>query len=160
MFLVGGGLLVGHTAMSAIHAFTDLATPPDVFVTTGHLVALGGLIGVYPLLVDRTPILSRAAGLVATVALVSWAVMTVTRFLELAGLVPSLGEALPDAFFVVVLASTILTYVTFGVAILRVDDGSRTVGLLVLAPGVLTAVLVVDSVLTGVTALDGAVIGG
>lgn len=159
-FLVGGGLLVGRTAMSAIHAFTDLTTPPDVFVTTGHLVALVGLIGLYPLIADRMPILSRAAGVVATVALVSWAVMTVTRLLELAGIVSSLGEALPAAFFIVVLASTILTYVAFGIAILRVDDSSRSVGLLVLAPGVLTVALVIDSVLAGVTALDGAVIGG
>ena len=160
LFLVGGGLLVGHAAMSAIHAFTDIATPPDVFVTTGHLVALVGLLGLYPALVVRTPRVTRAAGTVAAVALVSWAVMTVTRFFELAGIVSSLGETLPDVFFIVVLASTILTYVAFGVATLRIDDSSRTVGILVLAPGGLTAALVVDSALTGVSALDGAVIGG
>lgn len=160
LFLVGGGLLVGHAAISAIHAFTDVATPPDVFVTTGHLVALVGLLGLYPALVDRTPIVTRAAGTVAAVALVSWAVMTVTRLFELAGIVSSLGETLPEVFFIVVLASTILAYAAFGVATLRIDDSSRSVGTLVLAPGGLTAALVVDSALTGVSALDGAVIGG
>jgi hypothetical protein len=85
--------------------------------------------------------------------------MTVTRFFELAGIISSLGDALPEPFFLVVLAATILTYVLFGVATLRVDS-SRTVGLLVLVPGLLTAALVVDSALTGVSALDGVFIGG
>lgn len=159
LFIIGGLLLAGHAVMSGIHAFTNLSTPPDVFVTTGHFVALVGLVGLYPALVHRTPTLSRAAGAVAAVALLSWLVMTVTRFLSLTGSVSSLGEALPELFFLVVLASTILTYLLFGVAILRVDDNSWIVGALVLAPGGLTAALVVDSVISGVTALDGFVIG-
>lgn len=159
LFLVGGALLAGHAVLSGIHAFTNLTTPADVFVTTGHLVALVGLVGLYPVLVDRTPTLARVAGGVVVVALASWFVMSVTQFLALAGIVPSLGEALPEAFFAVVLASTIVTYLLFGIATVRVDDRSRTVGTLVLAPGVLTVALVVDSVVTGVTALDGFVIG-
>lgn len=159
LFLVGGGLLVGHAAMSAVHAFTDIATPPDVFVTTGHFVALVGLLGLYPVLANGTRRLARAAAAAGVVALVSWFVMTVVRFFELAGIVSSLGDALPETFFLVVLASTILTYVLFGVATLRIDR-SRTVGLLVLIPGLLTVALVVDSALTGVSALDGVFIGG
>ena len=159
LFLVGGALLVGHAAMSGIHAFTEGATPPDVFVTTGHLVALVGLLGLYPEIITRTPRVARAGGAVAVVALVSWFVMTVTRFFELAGVISSLGDALPEPFFIVVLASTILTYVLFGIATIRVDS-SWTVGLLVLAPGALTAALVIDSALTGVTDLDGVFIGG
>ena len=159
LFLVGGALLVGHAAMSGIHAFTEVATPPDVFVTTGHLVALVGLLGLYPGIITRTPRVARAGGAVAVVALVSWFVMTVTRFFELTGVISSLGDALPEPFFIVVLASTILTYVLFGIATIRVDS-SWTVGLLVLAPGALTAALVVDSALTGVTDLDGVFIGG
>ena len=103
--------------------------------------------------------LARAAGAAGAVALVSWFVMTVTRLFELAGIVSSLGDALPEPFFIVVLASTIFTYVLFGVATLCVDS-SRTVGLLVLVPGLLTAALVVDSALTGVSALDGVFIRG
>jgi hypothetical protein len=160
LFLVGGGLLVGHAAMSAVHAFTDISTPPDAFVTTGHFVALVGLLGLYPVLVDRAPTVVRAAGAVSVVALVSWVVMTVTRFFELAGVVSSLGEALPDPFFIVVLASTILTYVLFGSTILHVDDRSWTVGLLILAPGGLTVALVVASAMIGESALLGVVIGG
>ena len=159
LFLVGGGLLVGHVAMSAVHAFTAVTTPPDAFVTTGHFVALVGLLGLYPVLANGMRRLARAAGAAGAVALVSWFVMTVTRLVELAGIVSSLGDALPEPFFIVVLASTIFTYVLFGVATLRVDS-SRTVGLLVLVPGLLTAALVVDSALTGVSALDGVFIGG
>lgn len=160
LFLVGGGLLVGHAAMSGIHAFTALSIPPDVFVTTGHLIALVGLVGLYPVVVDRTPIVARTAVVVAAAGLASWTVMTVTQFLAVAGVVASLDAVLPAPFFAVVLASTILTYGLFGIATLRVDDSSRTIGLLVSTPAVLTAVLVVDSVVTGVTALDGLVIGG
>ena len=159
LFLVGGGLLVGHAAMSAVHAFTDIPTPPDVFVTTGHFVALVGLLGLYPVLANGTRRLAWAAAAAGAVGLLSWFVMTVTRFFELVGIVSSLGDALPEPFFLVVLASTILTYVLFGVATLRVDS-SWTVGLLVLAPGGLTTALVVDSALTGVSALDGVFIGG
>lgn len=159
LFLVGGSLLVGHAAMSAIHAFTDITTPPDVFVTTGHLVALVGLLGLYPVFVNGTRRLAGAAAAAGAVALVSWFVMTVVRFFELTGIVSSLGNALPEAFFVVVLASTILTYVLFGVATLRIDS-SRRVGLLVLVPGFLIAALIIDSTLTGVSALDGVFISG
>ena len=159
LFLVGGGLLVGHAAMSAVHAFTDITTPPDAFVTTGHFVALVGLLGLYPVLANGTRRLAQAAAAAGAIALVSWFVMTVTRFLELAGVISSLGDALPEPFFIVVLASTILTYVLFGIATIRVDS-SWTAGLLVLAPGALTAALVVDSALTGVTDLDGVFIGG
>lgn len=160
LFLISGTLLVGHAVLSGIHAVTTVATPPDVFVTTGHFVALIGLFGLYPALASRVPTMARVAGGVSVVALSSWFVMTVTQFLALVGVVASLGAALPEPFFAVVLASTILTYGLFGVAALRVDEGSRKVGLLVLAPAVLTALLVVDSATTGVTALDGVFIGG
>lgn len=159
-FIIGGMLLVGHAAMSGIHAFTTLSTPPDVFVTTGHLVAIIGLFGLYPLLVSRTPTVTRVGGAVAVVAFVSWAVMTVTQFLAFTGVVESLDAVLPAIFFGIVLLSTILTYGLFGVAALRADSESRQVGLLVLAPGALTVALVLDSAITGVTPLDGLVIGG
>lgn len=149
--------MVGHAAVSGIHAFTTLETPPDVFVTSGHLIALIGLLGLYPALVARTPVLAWTALSVAAVALISWTVMTITQFLAFAGIVSSLDAVLPGSFFVVVLASTILTYVLFGTATLR-ESGSRTVGLLVLAPGILTVALVVDEAISGVTALDGLVI--
>lgn len=159
LFLIGGGLMVGHAALLGVQAFSNLSTPPDVFGPTGHLVALLGLVGLYPVLATRTPIVARISGAVTAVALVSWFVMTVTRVLAIAGIVSAVSDVLPGIFFLLVFASTILTYVLFGVATLRIDDGSRIVGLLVLTPAALITIVLVDSAITGVTALDGVVIG-
>lgn len=152
--------MVGHAAMLALQAFSNLNTPPDVFGPVGHLVALVGLVGLYSTLADRMPTIGRAAGVVAIVALGSWAVMTVFRFLAVAGVIPSVSEFLPGAFFGFLFASTIVTYVLFGGLTIRTRQGSRVVGLLLLAPASLLVVVLVDSAITGVTALDGLVVGG
>lgn len=152
--------MVGHAAMLGIQAFSDLTTPPDVFGPAGHLVALLGLVGLYPVLADRTPTptATRVAGAVAAVAVVSWAVMTVIRLLAVAGIVSAVSDVLPGVFFMLVFATTILTYVLFGAASLRVEDSSRIVGLLVLAPGALILVALVGSTIASVTARDGFVV--
>jgi len=160
LFLVGGALVTTHATIQAINAFTAMTTPPDVFVTTGHLVALVGLLGLYPVLVDRTPRLARVAGAVATVAIAGWSIMTVTQFLTVAGVVSSMTDVLPGALVVVVLASITLTYVLFGVGTLRLGGESRTVGLLVLAPAALFVVLLVAYAGMGVSAGLGVSIGG
>ena len=160
LFLVGGALLAGHAAVQGIEAFTALTPPLDVFVTTGHLVALLGLVGLYPAIVDRSPRLVRGATVVAAITLSGWAVMTGVRFLAVLGIIPSLSEVFPGVFFVFMLAMMVLTYALFGVAALRANKDSRTIGLLVLAPGALLLVLLVDSALTGASAVDGFVIGG
>lgn len=159
LFLVGGGLLVGHAAMLGVQAFSRLSTPPDVFGPAGHLVALVGLLGLYPALVDRTATAARVAGAVAAVALAGWVVMTGTRLLSVAGVVPSAGEVLPGAFVLLAFASTVLAYGLFGVATLRAEDCSRVVGLLVLAPAALLVAALVSSAIADVTALAGVVVG-
>ncbi|QLG49027.1 hypothetical protein [Natrinema halophilum] len=160
LFLLGGCLMAGHAALSGIRAFTELATPPDVFVTVGHFVALVGLLGLYPVLVDRTPVVARIARAVLVVAAASWCVMTGTQLLALAGIVASLEAVLPDSFFMIVLTTTILTYGLFGISALRADRQSRRVGLFVLAPGGLTVVLIVNSAIGGANAVAGVGIGG
>jgi len=70
--------------MSAVQAFFDIPTPLDAFVTRGHLIALVGLLGLYPVLAHGRRRLARAAGAAGAVALLSWFVMTVVRFFELA----------------------------------------------------------------------------
>ena len=121
LFLIGGGLMVGHAALLGVQAFTNLSTPPDVFGPTGHLIALLGLVGLYPVLAARTPTVARIAGAVTAVALVSWFVMTVTRLLAIAGIVSAVSDVLPGVFFIFVFASTILTYLLFGVASVRTE---------------------------------------
>lgn len=160
LLLLGGGGVITHAAINAVEAFTALTAPPDVFVTTGHLVALVGLIGLYPALVERTPRLARFGLAVGAVAIASWVVMTVGQFLAVAGVWASLAAVLPGAFFVVVLAATILTYAAFGTATLRGGGYPRTDGLLVLAPAVLIAALAIDATVNGSTAVDGVLFGG
>lgn len=160
LFLIGGGLLVGHAVLLSVQAFTRLSTPQDVFGPIGHLIALAGVLGLYPTLVRRMSRVARVAGTVAVVALMSWTVMTVMRFLALAGIFSSVSDVLPSVFFIFLFASTILTYILFGVATVRADDSPRNVGLLLLTPAVLLVVALVKSALSGVTDLDGIVIGG
>lgn len=142
--------------MLGLRAFSDLTTPPDPFGPAGHLLALVGLFGVYPVVVDRWPTLTRAAGGVAAVALVSWGVMTGTRLLAMFGTVGS--DLLPGAFVGLMFFSTVLAYVLFGVATARGSEWPWSVGLLVSAPGGLLFVVLVASAVTGVAALEGFVI--
>lgn len=160
LFLVGGTLLAGHAAVQGVEAFTDLAPPPDVFVTVGHLVALIGLVGLYPPLADRTPTTAGVATVVATIPLAGWFVMTAAQVLAVAGMAASLNDVLPGAAVMLVVVSTVLTYLLFGVATVRADGMSRIDVALVLAPGVLITALLVDAAATGSSAIDGVVIGG
>jgi hypothetical protein len=160
LFLVGGSLLSCHAAVAGIHAFTNLTMSPDVFGPTGHLIALLGLLGLFPTLADRRPLVARVVGAVTAVAIGSWAVMAITRVLVIMGVVPSLSDVLPGAFVMAVFASTILTYFLFSIAILRVDEGSRAVGLLVSVPGALLLVAMGVSAIVGMTASGGFIIAG
>lgn len=160
LFLIGGVLLLGHAALAGVRVFTEMATPPDVFVTAGHCLALVGLLGLLPVLESGTPRLARAAGLVTVIALGGWSVMTLTQVLALAGVVTSIGTALPGSFVLTTLGATILAYGLSGVGTLRRDTWPPRVGVLVLAPGgLITAVGIVPR-FTGGTALDSLVLGG
>lgn len=160
LFLLGGCLMAGHALLAGLRAVTGLPLPPDLFAPTGHLVALVGLLGLYPVFVDWTPVTARIAGTVLLLAAISWLGLSLTQLLVAVGMVSSLAAVLPESYFAIALASTILTYGLFGVTALRADRESRTVGCLVLAPGGLTALLIVNSALGGASAAGGIVIGG
>lgn len=145
LFLIGGALVVGHAAVRGIEAFTDLAPPPDVFGPPGYLLALAGLLGLYPALVARTPRLVRVAAGVATVPLAGWAVLTAGTLAEALGLL-TLAAVLPGAVYVVHLTILILTYTLFAVATLRAGVHTRGLGLLLLVPPLLMGALLVGAV--------------
>lgn len=151
---------MGHAVMLGFQAFSNLAMPPDVFGPAGHLLALAGLLGLYRRLGDRIPILTRIAGTVAVVALAGWTLMTVTRLLAVAGVVPSAGDVIPGAVFMLVFVSTVVTYGLFGALTVRDDEWSWLVGIVVAAPGALILVALVASVVADVTAASGVVVGG
>lgn len=160
LFLLGGAGVITHAAIQALEAFTEVNPPADVFVTAGHLLALAGLLGLYPALRGRTPRLATA-GLAATgLGVAGWIVMTAAQLLSVAGAVGSLTALFPGAFFVGVIAVTILAYTLVGAAALHADAGATLDGLLVLAPAALLLALLGKSVVAGVGAADGAVIGG
>lgn len=139
LFLGGGLLLVGHAALLGVQTLSRLSTPPDVFGPAGNLLALAGLLGLYPALVDRTPRAARVAAAVTAVALVGWGLLTAARLLAVVGFVGGMADVLPAAVVLVTFAATVLAYLVVGVAILRVDDGTARLGWLVLAPAGLIA---------------------
>lgn len=161
LFLAAGVLFVGHAAVRGIEAFATAPTPVDVFGPTGYVVAILGLFGVYPGLATRTPGVARVAAGVAAVTAPAWALISGWNFGEAAGLLPPQTEVFPGVFFVVVLSSTLLLYLLFGVASLRAGVHTRAVSLLLLAPVALFLLLIVGGVFLSMdSAAGGAVVGG
>jgi hypothetical protein len=159
LFLLGGGLIIGHAAVNGIEAFSEMAAPTDVFGPAGYLLAVVGLWGLYPVLVDRAPKLARVAGAVAAVSLTGWVVITISTLGEVAGVLSSGSEFLPGAFFLTHITSVMLTYVLFGAASLRAGVRSRTVGILLLMPPLLIAGMLAGATVFGNSAVGSFVIG-
>lgn len=155
LFLVAGVLVVGHATLLGVQAFTEMPTPPDVFAPLGHLVALVGLLVLYPALADRTPTLARAAAIVAVVPAVGWLLIFAGQVDELVPVLSPLTGLLSGVVFVVVIVSTALTFVLFGVTSLRAGVRSRTVGRRLVIPGGLFGGLIASIVVTGGSALVG-----
>jgi hypothetical protein len=140
LFLVSGVLLVGHAAISGLRAFTDVATPVDVFGPVGFLLALVGLYGLYPELADGTPKLARSGAIVAAVPVVDYAVISASAFGQMVEVLPPISDFLPAVFFVLHLGAMTLAYALFGVATLRTETHPRPISFLLLAPPVLIVV--------------------
>lgn len=156
LFLVGGLLVVGHAAMMGVQAFTGMATPPDVFAPAGHLLVFGGLVGVYFTLVDRAPILARIGGICVVLGTVGFTAITAGNLATLVGIETPSWFAM---FTVLAIIGMIPGFLAFGVASLRTDVHSRTVGLLLLAPAALFLVLIVEVLVLGASAIGGLIIG-
>lgn len=155
LFLAAGALVVGHATILGVQAFTEMATPPDVFAPLGHLVALVGLFGLYPALADRTPTLARVAAVVAAVPAAGWLVIAGAQVGELAGVLSPPTGVLPGVVFTVVIVSTVLTYLLFGVAGLRAGGRSRIVARRLLVPAGLFGGLITGIAVAGASALIG-----
>lgn len=157
---LGGVLLAGHAITSGIKAFTTISTPPDLFVTTGHLVALLGLLGLYPLFVSGSRLLSKLALATGVVGVLAWLAMTVAKTLVAVGVIPSIWAVLPAALVGVLLISTVLAYGLFFAAATQAGWLTLRLRLLLATPGLLIVLLMVDSAVTGASNLDGLLIGG
>lgn len=146
LFLVGGVLfLLGAVNDSSIY-FAEVSNPEAlsvVFLMSGFLAAVIGLVGLYPRLVDRSPRLAQISlgsvvlGVIgmlvlAILAVVSLVVSSVNLFES--GIVPLV--ALPTGLLLVA------AFLLFGTAILRTAMFPRSVGVLLLAEVVLMVLVI------------------
>lgn len=159
LFLLGGSLVVGHAAFRGLEAFTDIAPPVDLFAPTGYLIALVGLLGLYPAISDRTPRVARVAVAVASIPFAGWIAITASSVGAIIGVVPPQTELLPGVVFVVHIVGMILTYSLFGVAVLRSGGHRRAVGVLLFVVPTLFISMVAGAVLMGNSAVGAFVIG-
>lgn len=161
LFLAAGVLFVGHATVRGIEAFTTMPPPVDVFGPTGYVAAMLGLLGVYPALADRVPRIAGIAAMTAAITIPAWALIAGWSFGEAAGVLAPQTDILPGIFFAVVIVATLLVYLLFGAASLRVGVHTRTFSVLLMAPVALLIVLIVGGVLLSMrSAAGGVVIGG
>jgi hypothetical protein len=136
LFLVGGVLLIPFAASLAAMGLLDVEAPQNLFSGAGLTLAFLGLLGLYPGLADRSRWPARAGAVLATLGAASFLALFVANVAHLAGVVasPSIGPL--GALNVV---GILLGFPVTGLAVLRSAAHSRTLGLLVSAPGVIFA---------------------
>lgn len=157
LFLAAGLLVAGHGAVKAVEAFADVAPPPDVFGPAGYLLAVVGMVGLYPALSDRSPGLARAAVAVAVVPAVGWVVILAFTAGELLGV--AAGSTPPGPVLAVHMAGLLATYLLFAVASLRSDVHPNAVGGLLLVPPLLIVGMFVGAAVVGASAVGASLVG-
>lgn len=134
LFLLAGGLMVVHTAIHVLIAFTNVNYPLHhemPFGVVGHVLAFVALLGLYPLLVTRTPKLARTGAGLAVLGTVGWSVIGASTLAEYLGVTPPAWLGLIG---LVTILTVILGYLAFAVAGLRTDVVTRTTALVILTP--------------------------
>lgn len=158
LVLVGGISLAGHGAITAIEAFTSMSTPPDVFAPVGYLLATLGLLGLVPGLVGDIPRLGRAAALAGSIAVVGWVAVLAEMLASAIG-VASPIVSLPDVVWLPVVLSTFGSYLLFALATRLSRRHTGAASLLLLAPPVLVASVIVGGTVLGPSAVGILLIG-
>lgn len=136
-FLIGGGLLLASTVTKGLALLADVSPPVlliTVFVFPGLLVALAGLLGLYPRLTDDASRLALAGG-VATV-FAGFGVTLLFGWVLASSVSPSLGAitvtAPPGSVFLSLMVLIATGFVLFGLASLQAAVHSRSTGFLLL----------------------------
>lgn len=138
-FFGGGVMFVVAAALNVFALVTGAERVSlmvgEAFIAAGWFGGLVGLLGVYPVLADRSRWLTRAGAVFAVIGAVTTVVLAVG---SLVAFVQSGGVGdLPVPFvflFPGLVLGSLLAFVSFGVASLRSDVHSRTVGVLLLVP--------------------------
>jgi hypothetical protein len=153
VFLVAGVILLGYAVSKAIYTFTDVTAIGAFDVTfggTGLLVAMVGLLGLYPRLRDGAPRLSFAGvaatviGAVGTLAVLGW-VASATLLREGYPAIPEEAPAWTVAALFIVFITLALGFLLFGATSLRTDVFSQTIGRLLVVPGLAWIGLIVSN---------------
>lgn len=136
--LIGGGLFAIVAMFWAAEVFMNMAmeNAREFLVSASAIFVFIGLLGLYPALTKRTPWLARAAAFFIVVGLLGASVRAVVYASQFVGILeaqPAWFGALQLPLFI----GIVLGYTTFGVAVLRTDAYSRTVGLLIVVLGIL-----------------------
>lgn len=143
LFLVAGALVVVYAGLHGIEAMTDMILEPNPF-EFGYVVGFLGLLGLYPKLADESPWFARAGAVAAVLGMIGLSAFTVLHLAELAGVVAPGGPSWFWVFIPLPLIGFVLGYLSIGVASLWADVHTRTVGLLLLAPGIIVVVMLVQ----------------
>lgn len=134
-FLIGGIIVGADAALVAVILVTESEFPMALgqgFIGAGWTAASIGVLGLYPSLAERSRWLTRAGAVFAVIGTVTYAAMGVTSFGYFTG---SLSGELSEVvmfFLPGVFLGTVFGFGAFGVASLRTNVYSRSVGLLLL----------------------------
>lgn len=144
LFFVAAGLMAIVAGLFAAEVFMDrgVDTLLSIIGPAGFGVALLGLLGLYPTLVDRTPRLARAGAIALGIGVVGALILVVGGTGELVGLYLE-APSWVDAANLLLLVGVILGFSAFGVGVLRTGTHSRTVGLLMLWPPIVFGGIVI-----------------
>lgn len=146
LFLIAGVVLVVYATFNGIVAFTDVTsrTVKDVTGPAGFVFGFVGLLGLYPTIAGRSPRLARAGAVSAVLGAVGFSTITLQGLARLAGVEP---PAWLGIFVLVAAIGMVSGFLSFGAGTLRTDVHSRALGLLLLAPATIFAVMVTQAVL-------------
>lgn len=122
----------------------------EAFSAGGWAVALLGLLGLYPSLVDRSRWLTRTGVVLSAIGVVTFVILAAASLVYGAGIPDGDLEALVPLFLPGVILGSVVAFVVFSAAILRTQGRSRTVGRLLLVP----PAIVVVNILTGIAGVD------
>jgi len=148
LFLVGAALYAVFVASEILATYTGTSLPQaELFASVATVLVPLGLLGLYSVLAERRPYLSRAAAVLVVIAAVCWSIVVVgAGILEPTGVLTGPPGPLVLTPFVG-MATLYLGYALFGISALLADVHPKAVGVLLLVAAV--SVPLVRIVLTG-----------
>lgn len=144
LFLVAGVILVGYGAANGVVMVTDMVVVTSV-LWFGYIFSFLGLLGLFPTLVMERPWLARVGAGTAVVGLLGVTLVSLLSAGQLAGVVSSPMPGLMPIWSLA-LVGFIGGYLAFGLAAIRSDEHSTTLGLVLTVPGVIVVVMLLHLV--------------